>query len=219
MCPKHGALASEDVVKGIESANGKPILLDDDSLRRLRPPKDEELVLERFVAEAALDPVMYSGRHLYVAPASKAAAAPFGLIVGTLSRLGKLGVGQLTVNGRKNLVAVITRAGRLTIHFLYYPKQIRSVPDFDAASEDSSFGATLVEQFVNERNSQVDWSGYQDPVPGIVNELISAHSSTRRGRRKSTPRATAGKADKCNPTKAAASRMTVTKSSARRSKK
>jgi DNA end-binding protein Ku len=216
ICPKHGALASDDVVKGIESTDGKAILLDEDSLRRLRPPKDEELVLERFVAEASLDPVMHSGRHLYVAPTSRAAAVPFCLIVGTLSRLGKLGIGQLTVNGRKNLVAVITRAGRLTIHFLHYSKQIRSVPEFDPASEDSSFGMPLVEQFVNERNSHVDWSCYQDPAPEIVNELINANRSPRRGRRKSTPRSTAGKTDKCNPAKVAASRVTGSTSSVRR---
>ncbi|MFT4558053.1 MAG: DNA end-binding protein Ku [Planctomycetaceae bacterium] len=216
MCPKHGALASEDIVKGIESANGKPILMDEDALRRLRPPKDEELVLERFIAEADLDPIMYSGRHLYIAPASKVAATPFGLMVGTLSRLGKLGVGQLTVNGRKSLVAVMTRAQRLTLHFLHYPGQIRSVPAFDVVTEDVSFGAPLVEQFVNERNSHVDWSGYQDPVPGIVDELINTHSSTRRGRKKSIPRAPAAKADRCNPTKATTSRLTGRKSSARR---
>ncbi|MBI1313084.1 hypothetical protein GC176_17480 [bacterium] len=216
-CPKHGVLSSDEVVRGIESANGKPILLDEDTLRRLRPPKDEELVLERFVAEGSLDPVMHSGRHLYVLPASKVATAPFVLITGTLSRLGKLGIGQLTLNGRRNLVALITRSGRLTMHFLHYPRQIRSVPDFDAALEDSPIEATHVEQFVNERNSHVDWSAYKDPVPGIVDELISTHCSIRRSHRKLTRQVSNRRTDRCNPTKSKTSRAVGTKSSARRS--
>ncbi len=202
VCPKHGTLASEDIVKGLDVGSGEHIVLAEESLKRRRPPKDEELVLERFVADSDIDPVLFSGRHLYLTPTSSASAVPFNLIVTVLGKLRKSGVGQLTINGRTSVVAVTARGPRLAMHFLHYSTLIRSVPEFEPAESKSSFGSALVETFVDKHNSRIDWSSFHDPAPEIMEELIAEARTRKNGGRKRQRRNTAPhKRDRCNPAK------------------
>src|SRR5215472_14349094 len=66
-CPVHGAVDSAAIVRGYEYGPGRHVVVAPDELDQLRPAQDKALRLERFLAPAQVDPVLYSGRSLYLA--------------------------------------------------------------------------------------------------------------------------------------------------------
>ncbi|NQV23003.1 MAG: hypothetical protein HQ518_01440 [Rhodopirellula sp.] len=175
-CPTHGPLESGEVVLGIETLQGTVAFPTDKELQELKPAKDEELVLSRFVSTADIDPVRFAGRHLYLVPASTAAAAPFRQITEALRRLDKAAVGQLAMNGRKHLVVVLVRGDRVTMHSLFYPNQIRLIPQYDIPTDSPDWNLAPLNRFISARNSRVNWNLFNDPARAVLAAIVSEKS-------------------------------------------
>ena len=73
-CPAHGAVDSAAIVRGYEYGPGRHVVVAPEELDQLRPAQDKALRLERFLASAQLDPLLYAGRCLYLVPDGPAAA-------------------------------------------------------------------------------------------------------------------------------------------------
>lgn len=172
-CPTHGSLESGEVVLGIETRQGTVAFPTEKELQELKPAKDEELVLSRFVGTADIDPVRFAGRHLYLVPASAVAAAPFRQITEALKRLDKAAIGQLAMNGRKHLVVVLVRDDRVTMHCLFYPNQIRAIPQYDIPSDSPAWNLAPLNRFISARNSRVDWDLFNDPARAVLAAMVS----------------------------------------------
>lgn len=201
-CPVHGRLESGEVVLGIETLRGTVAFPTDKELQKLKPTKDEELILSRFVATADLDPVRFAGRHLHLVPASTAAAAPFRQITATLQRLDKAAIGQLAMNGRKHLVAVLVRDGRVTMHCLFYPDQIRAVPQYEIPTDSPDWNLTPLNRFISARNSRVDWSQFSDPAREVLAAIVSGrHDQKPKAHKRRTNEFDGNTAQRTNPTR------------------
>jgi DNA end-binding protein Ku len=172
-CPTHGLMESGDVVLGVETLQGTVAFPTENELQELKPSKDEELVLRRFVGTADIDPVRFAGRHLYLVPASVAAGAPFRQIAAALCQLGKAAIGQLAMNGRKHLVVLLVRDDRVTMHSLYYPNQIRAIPEYETPTDSPDWNLTPLNRFISARNSRVDWNLFDDPARATMAAIVS----------------------------------------------
>jgi DNA end-binding protein Ku len=67
-CPDHGPVESEAIVRGYEHAPDQYVVVDPEELDRLRPARDQALVLEQFLPLGEIDPALFAGRSWYLLP-------------------------------------------------------------------------------------------------------------------------------------------------------
>src|SRR4051812_45978074 len=83
-CPVHGPVDAGALVSGHEYVPGQFLVLDGAELDGLRPANDRALSLERFLDVHELDPVLFSGRSLYLLPDGPAAQLGYAVLVQAL---------------------------------------------------------------------------------------------------------------------------------------
>src|SRR5437660_265031 len=72
-CPVHGKVEAGAIISGYAYAPEQYVVIDQAELEPLRPPQERALCLERFLDPHELDPALFSGRTLYLAPDGLAA--------------------------------------------------------------------------------------------------------------------------------------------------
>src|SRR5258708_7329820 len=75
-CPLHGKVEAGAIASGYAYARDQYLVLDEAELDKVRPATDKALSLEYFLDPADVDPVLFSGRSLYLLPDGPAAARP-----------------------------------------------------------------------------------------------------------------------------------------------
>ena len=75
-----GAVPPEEIVKGYPYQPDQYVELSQSELDQLQPGDDKTNHLEHFLKPSFVDPVLFAGRSLYLAPANLAAARPFIMV-------------------------------------------------------------------------------------------------------------------------------------------
>ena len=119
-----GPVKAEDIVKGFELKSGKYVVLTPDELDKLKLETKHTIELAQFAAECDIDP-RYFERPYYLVPADDVAAEGYAVIRDALKASGKTGVGQMTMRGKENLVAVRPCGDGLLLETLRYPNELR----------------------------------------------------------------------------------------------
>src|SRR5262245_50990259 len=125
-CPKHGAISSDEIVKGYPYARDRCVVVEPEELEKLRPAKDKALMVEQFVSLREIDPVRFAGRSLYLLPDGVAAQHPYGVLVTALHKTGKAALGRVVWSSQRQLVLVRPCGRMLVVDVLHYPGQVRT---------------------------------------------------------------------------------------------
>ncbi|HEY6458552.1 MAG TPA: Ku protein [Polyangiaceae bacterium] len=111
-----------DIVRGYEYERGEYVVLSDEELKQANVEATHTIDMVAFVRASDLDP-MYIERPLYVVPAKNGAKA-YRLLVETLERTGRVGIGQVVLRTRQHLGAIVPRDGRLVLLLLRYAHEL-----------------------------------------------------------------------------------------------
>jgi multidrug efflux pump subunit AcrA (membrane-fusion protein) len=87
------------------------VVIDQAELEPLRPPQERALCLERFLEPQELDPALFSGRTLYLAPDGLAARHAYDVLTQALSARGKWALGRVVLGGRSRPVVPCPHRG------------------------------------------------------------------------------------------------------------
>ena len=98
-------VAPDDIVMGYEVEPGNYVLLEKGELDAVRLETRHTIELTQFVDAADIDP-LYFERPYYVLPDGDVAEEGYVVIRDALRAARKVGVGQLTLRGKENLVAL-----------------------------------------------------------------------------------------------------------------
>ena len=79
-CPVHGPVDAAEVVRGYEYGPGQHLIVEPEELDRLRPAQDRALRLERFCRPEQVEPLLFSGRSLYLLPDGLAAEPGYDVL-------------------------------------------------------------------------------------------------------------------------------------------
>ncbi len=179
ICPVHGVVPNDEIVRGYEYAQGQYVVIDDDEVDKLRTASDRAINIDTFVAADAIDPVYFDGRTYYLAPDGAMANKPYAVLVEALEHLNRWAVGQAVFFGREQLVLIRPREGVLCIEMLHYPQQIRAAGDvigeLDAGpvpKEELRLATKLIESSTRKK---FDLSRYHDQYTDRVQQLIDAN--------------------------------------------
>ena len=80
--------------------------------------------LERFLAPAQLDPVLYSGRSLYLVPDGPAAEPGYAVLHAALVQRQCWALGRMVLGGHRQVVLVRPSGAALALQVLHYPEQV-----------------------------------------------------------------------------------------------
>ena len=120
-CPIHGKVEAAEIVKGYPYAPDQYVVVEDSELEQLRPAKEKALLLEQFVEAGQIEPVMLSGRTLYLFPDGLPAQRPYLLLAEAMHLRTCCAVGRITMTGRRYAVVVRPLERLLAMHVLHDP--------------------------------------------------------------------------------------------------
>jgi DNA end-binding protein Ku len=174
-CPVHGPVDSTAIVRGYEYGPGQHVLVEPEELDQLRPAQDRALRLERFLAPAQLDPLLYAGRSLYLVPDGPAAEPSYAVLKAALVARQRWALGRMVLGGHRQVVLVRPADTALVVQVLHYPEQVRycpppAQPAPDGASEEMRLAGLLIDA----ASRAVEWRAYRDQAAEELKTLIEA---------------------------------------------
>ena len=176
-CPIHGKVEAAEIVKGYPYAPDQYVVVEDSELEQLRPPKEKALLLEQFVEAGQVEPVMLSGRTLYLFPDGLPAQRPYLLLTKAMQTRACCAVGRITMTGRRYAVVVRPVGRLLAMHVLHDPGLVRPAALLEAELRD---GASSPEELnlactlIDSASGPLDWSRLRDDTPEKLAQLIEA---------------------------------------------
>ena len=126
--PGKGEVAKDDIVMGYEVEPGNYVLMEDGELDAVRLETKHTIELTQFVDLAEIDP-LYFERPYYVLPDGDVAEEGYCVIRDALREKKKAAIGQLTLRGKENLVAVYPGGEGLVVDVLRYASEIKDADD------------------------------------------------------------------------------------------
>jgi DNA end-binding protein Ku len=162
-CPVHGAVDSAAIVRGYEYGPGRHVVVGPEELYQLRPAQDKALRLERFLTPAQLDPVLYSGRSLYLVPDGPAAEQGYTVLHAALVQRQRWALGRMVLGGHRQIVLVRPAGAALALQVLHYPEQVRSCPLASVhVPEKAGEEMRLAGLLIDAAGGTIDWGAYRD---------------------------------------------------------
>jgi DNA end-binding protein Ku len=146
-CTKDGKkLDNEDLVRGYETEDGELVVITDEEFESVAPEMSPDINLRTFVPAVQIPPV-YFEKPYFLAPAGKSAKA-YNLLVATMQRTGRVGIGSFVMRAHEYLVAIVPDNGVLRADTLRYADEIRT-PESIGLPKRTKALPKLVSKFIN----------------------------------------------------------------------
>jgi DNA end-binding protein Ku len=182
-CPLHGKLEAGALASGYQYAPDQYLVINEADLDKLRPAKDRALSLERFVDASQLDPVLFSGRSLYLLPDGSAAHHAYAVLCEAMRQHGKWAVGRMVLANHRHAVALRPANRILVLHVLHYPAQLRASTPLEADLRPSLCTAAekdLAGLLIQAASQPVPWADYRDDRQEQLQKLVDANLQGRK---------------------------------------
>ncbi|HJR04556.1 MAG TPA: Ku protein [Methylomirabilota bacterium] len=111
------------IVRGVEQANGRYVVVSDADLRRASPERTQRIDILAFVDGTAIAPVFFD-RPYYLEPA-RGGERGYALFREALRRSGKVAVASVVVKTRQHLAAVVVQDRVLVLDVVRYASELR----------------------------------------------------------------------------------------------
>jgi DNA end-binding protein Ku len=168
-------VAKDDVVRGFEVQPGEYVLLEDDEIDALKLRTRHTLELVQFVRKGEIDPIYFDNPY-YVLPDGEDAEEGYAVVRDALRESGAVGVGQLTMRGKENLVA-LTPAGRgMQLATLRYASELRAPQDvFGALEEGPELRSDLLDmakELIEKKAAPFDPTRFTNHYADALRDLV-----------------------------------------------
>jgi DNA end-binding protein Ku len=167
-------VASEDIVMGYEVEPGNYVLLEKDELDAVRLETRHTIELTQFVDAQDIDP-LYFERPYYLLPDGDVAEEGYIVIRDALKAARKAAIGQLTLRGRENLVALYAGGEGLVLDTLRYDSEIRDADEVFSSLAKQKPRADMLDmakQLIESRSQPFDPSGFKNHYAEALRDLV-----------------------------------------------
>ncbi|HET7369203.1 MAG TPA: Ku protein [Gammaproteobacteria bacterium] len=131
-CPnEERPLEPDEIVRGYEVEKDQFVVVSDEELDAIAPPKSQEIDLRRFVPADDIDP-MYFERAYFLAP-DKGATKPYRLLAKSMEETGRAGIATCVIRGKEYLIAILSSRGILRAEILRFADELRTPDDVGLA--------------------------------------------------------------------------------------
>lgn len=139
-----GRVDTDDIVKGYEISKGNYVLLEDAEIEAVKIESRKTLELVRFVAADDID-VLYYEKPYFVVPADDLAEEAYIVLREAMRASKKVGVGQLSVRGREQLVSIKPCGRGMVMELLRYADEVQKAQGYFRDIPDAKPDADLLD--------------------------------------------------------------------------
>jgi DNA end-binding protein Ku len=167
----------EDVVMGYETEPGNYVLIEDDELDAVRLTSRHTIELTQFVD---IDP-LYFERPYYVLPDGDVAEEGYRVIRDALKARRKAAIGQLTLRGKENLVALYAGGAGLVLDTLRYDSEIKDADDIFSGIARTPSRADMLEMaenLIDARGETFESAKFKNHYAEALRDLVQKKLST-----------------------------------------
>jgi DNA end-binding protein Ku len=136
VCEVHGEVNNDEIVMGYQYAKDQYAVIDPEELNKLRSEADRSINVDRFVDPSTIDPIYYAGKTYYLAPNGKAGEKPYALLNRAMSDENVIGLAQVVISNREQLVALRPVGKLLVISVLNYAANVREPEEYEKLLHD-----------------------------------------------------------------------------------
>jgi DNA end-binding protein Ku len=127
--PGVGPVDRDEIIKGYEVSKGNYVLLEEDEIEAVKIESRKTLDLVQFVEADEID-VLYFEKPYFVVPADDLAEEGYVVLREALRQSRKVAVGQLSVRGREQLVALKPCGRGIIMEILRYADEVQKAKNF-----------------------------------------------------------------------------------------
>jgi len=168
------AVAKEDIVMGYEVEPGNYVLMEPDELDAVKLETRHTIELTQFVEMCEIDP-LYFDRPYYILPDGDVAEEGYVVIRDALKAAKKAAIGQLTLRGKENLVALYPGGDGLVLDTLRYDEEVKDADDvFRDLGKTKSRADMLkmAEELIKSRAAPFDPGQYKNHYAEALRDLV-----------------------------------------------
>ncbi|CAM5529181.1 Non-homologous end joining protein Ku OS=Sphingobium scionense OX=1404341 GN=ku PE=3 SV=1 [Sphingobium scionense] len=180
-----GPVDPDEILKGFEISKGNYVLLEQDEIEAVKIESRKTLDLVQFVEADAID-VLYYEKPYFVVPADDLAEEAYAVLRDALRQTKKVGLGQLSVRGREQLVSLKPCGRGMVLEVLRYADEVtkaqtyfRGLPD-DTADEDM---LDLAVSIIDKRTAPFKPEEFHNRYVDALHRLIDKKKKKAKGKR------------------------------------
>jgi DNA end-binding protein Ku len=175
-------VAFKELARGYEVEPGEQVILTREELARVRPQRSRTIEIEDFVELTSIDPVYFEKSYVVAPEAGGGSDKPYVLLMRTLERAGRVGIGRFVLRTKPHLVAIRARSGVLALETLFFGDEVRdlsALAPMEAPVSIEDRELRLAEELVGMLAADWDPSAYGDTYRQDLLSLIATKTRRR----------------------------------------
>lgn len=175
LCPRCDRVVERsELVKGYEVEKDRYVIVNDDEIKKIAPESGDTMEIFEFVKAEGIDPIYYDASYFMVP--EEAGKKAYYLLLQTMQKSGYSAIAKVAMHQREYTVVVRPHADGLLLHTMFYPEEVREVPEFQRDPNVSvrPQEVALAEKLVEGLAADFDPSKYHDEYQGRLMQLIEA---------------------------------------------
>src|SRR5579871_4598395 len=163
-----------EIVKGYEIDKNRWITIEPEEIKKIAPQSSDTMEITQFVKISDIDPLYFDASY-YAVPEDPGQKA-YQLLVKTMEKAGFGAVAKVSMHQREYVVVIRPRANGLTLHTIYYPHEVRAVPEYGKQREleIKPQEMQLAEQLIKSLAGPFDPQKYEDEYQKRLLQLVQA---------------------------------------------
>ena len=163
-----------ELVKGYEVEKDRYVIVNDEEVKNVAPASSDNMEILEFVKAEGIDPIYFDASYFMVP--EEAGKKAYHLLLETMQKSGYSAIAKIAMHQREFTVVVRPHADGLLLHTMFYPEEVREVPEFRRDNNVSvkPQEVALAEKLVEGLATDFDPSKYHDEYQGRLKEMIQA---------------------------------------------
>ncbi|TCM21671.1 DNA end-binding protein Ku [Novosphingobium sp. PhB165] len=185
VAPGIGPVDRDEILKGYEISKGSYVLLDEQEIEAVRIESRRTLELVQFVAADEID-VLYYEKPYFVVPADDLAEEAYAVLREALRASRKVGIGQLAVRGREQLVSLKPCGRGMVLEVLRYADEVLKAQNYFRDVGDAKPDKDLLElatTLIDKKTAPFDASEFHDRYVDALHRLIDKKAKAKSNKR------------------------------------
>ena len=171
-------LSAEDIVKGYQYEPGHYVIIEKEDLENIKIKSTKVIEIEGFVQAEEVHHTLFEQPY-FIGPDGDVAAKTYGLLMKTLQKSGKIGVGRVVLRDRESIVLLTPYKEGMVLYKLRNPREIRNiatVPKIDEVGDvdqdQLKMAQTLVDSMSRKFEDIDTTDHYYEALRAMINAKI-----------------------------------------------
>ena len=182
--PGVGPVDRDEIIRGFEIEKGSYVLLDDDEIEAVKLESKKTLELVQFVDAHEID-VLYYEKPYFVVPADTLAEDAFIVLREALRATKKVGLGQLAMRGKEQLVSLKPCGQGMVLEMLRYADEVRKAQGYFDEIPDTKPEPELLElaeALIGKKTAPFEPGQFHDRYQDALRRLIDEKAKAKGGK-------------------------------------